>query len=62
MPQKFVQRREKYQRKAGKCDLKVLKTNDKWHGVTYPDDKAEVVACIREMIASGVYPDGLWKL
>ena len=48
--------------KAGKCDLKVLKTNDKWHGVTYPDDKAEVVACIREMIASGVYPDGLWKL
>ena len=46
---------------AGKCDLKVLKTTDKWHGVTYPEDKQEVVSCIQEMIAAGVYPDGLWK-
>lgn len=47
--------------KAGLCDLKVLTTTDKWHGVTYPEDKADVVACIREMIEKGIYPDGLWK-
>lgn len=46
---------------AGKCTLKVLKTTDKWHGVTYPDDKAEVVSCIRDMVTQGIYPDGLWK-
>lgn len=46
---------------AGKCDLRVLKTADKWHGVTYPEDKAEVVSCIRDMVEGGLYPDGLWK-
>lgn len=46
---------------AGKCDLKILKTDDEWHGVTYHEDKAEVVACIKKLIAEGVYPDGLWK-
>lgn len=47
-------------RKAGKCSVRVLKTQEKWHGVTYHEDKAEVVSCIRQMIADGVYPDGLW--
>ena len=46
---------------AGKCDLKVLKSTDEWHGVTYHEDKAEVVACIQKLVADGVYPDGLWK-
>lgn len=48
-------------RKAGLCDLKVLRTTDKWHGVTYQEDKPEVVACMKELIANGTYPDGLWK-
>ncbi len=45
----------------GKCDLKILKTIDQWHGVTYPEDKQEVVSCIKDMICQGIYPDGLWK-
>lgn len=48
-------------RAAGKCDLRVLRTGDQWHGVTYPADKAEVVAAIQKKIAAGVYPDGLWQ-
>ena len=48
-------------RQAGKCDLRVLKTADKWHGVTYQEDKAEVVACMKQLVAEGVYPDGLWN-
>lgn len=48
-------------RAAGKCDLKVLRTTDKWHGVTYPEDKEKVVSCMKQLIREGVYPDGLWK-
>ncbi len=48
-------------RAAGKCDLKVLKTPDKWHGITYHEDKEAVVASIKQLITDGVYPHGLWK-
>lgn len=45
----------------GLCDIKVLHTDAKWYGVTYPEDKPRVVREIEHMIASGIYPDGLWK-
>ena len=45
----------------GLCDIKVLRTNAKWYGVTYPEDKPRVVSEIAKMISSGEYPDGLWK-
>ena len=45
----------------GLCDIKVLRTNAKWYGVTYPEDKPHVVNEIEKMISSGEYPDGLWK-
>ncbi len=45
----------------GKARVKVLRSADKWYGVTYPEDKPAVVAAIREMTKAGLYPDGLWK-
>ena len=48
-------------RAAGKCDLKVLKTTDKWHGITYHEDKELVVSSIKQLVTDGVYPDGLWN-
>ena len=45
----------------GLCDIKLLHTDAKWYGVTYPDDKPKVVAAIEKMISEGKYPDGLWK-
>ena len=45
----------------GLCDIKLLHTDAKWYGVTYPDDKPRVVNEIEKMISSGKYPDGLWK-
>ncbi|MEE1357089.1 MAG: sugar phosphate nucleotidyltransferase [Clostridia bacterium] len=45
----------------GICDVKLLKTPDKWHGVTYIEDKPEVTASIKQLIQEGLYPDGLWK-
>ncbi|MBR6918220.1 MAG: nucleotidyltransferase [Clostridia bacterium] len=48
-------------RGRGYCDVKVIETSARWYGVTYHDDKPEVVAKINGLIESGVYPRGLWK-
>ena len=44
----------------GKAEVKVLPTTSKWFGVTYPEDKATVVASIKALSDSGVYPSPLW--
>ncbi len=45
---------------SGNMDLKVIDTPSKWFGVTYPEDKAEVVEKIHEMVSEGIYKDNLW--
>ena len=47
--------------KANKATVKVLKTNDKWYGMTYMEDKETVTNAISDMVAEGIYPDKLWK-
>lgn len=42
-----------------KISVKVLKSHDKWFGVTYKEDKEAVVNSIKELIASGIYPEML---
>ena len=44
----------------GKARAKVLRSADKWYGVTYAADKPQVVAALKAMAAEGKYPDGLW--
>lgn len=44
-----------------KADVKVLRSADKWYGVTYAADKPQVVAALAEMTRAGKYPDGLWE-
>ena len=44
----------------GKAKVKVLRSSDKWYGVTYAADKPQVVAALRAMAEEGKYPDGLW--
>ena len=41
---------------TGKAEVKVLTTPDKWHGITYREDKPELVAALAAMHASGFYP------
>ena len=41
--------------------MKVLRSSDKWYGVTYAADKPQVVAALKEKTAEGLYPDGLWN-
>lgn len=44
----------------GKINVKVLDTNEKWYGVTYKEDKEELVNAINKMIEEGKYPKNLW--
>jgi len=45
----------------GLVSVEVLRSRDKWYGVTYAADKPQVMAALRKMTESGLYPDGLWK-
>jgi hypothetical protein len=44
-----------------KAKVKVLKSNAKWFGVTYKEDKPLVIEKLAQLIKSGVYPVQLWK-
>ncbi len=45
---------------AGKADVTVLVSRDKWYGVTYKEDKPVVEKAIRDKIKDGDYPEKLW--
>lgn len=47
--------------KAGKADVKVLTSPDKWCGVTYQEDKEDVKNTLEAMKDKGMYPEKLWK-
>ena len=46
--------------KAGKATCKVLDTTAKWFGVTYSEDRPQVVMKINELVQKGVYPNKLF--
>jgi NDP-sugar pyrophosphorylase family protein len=45
-----------------RAKVKVLKTSEKWYGVTYPEDKENVVREIAKMIRDEKYPERLWGI
>ena len=45
----------------GKASVTVLPTHEKWYGVTYREDMAEVRAAIAALKQSGRYPMELWR-
>ena len=47
--------------KKNKISVKVLKTNDRWFGITYKEDKEMVVNSFKELIKRGVYCNNLFK-
>jgi UTP-glucose-1-phosphate uridylyltransferase len=46
--------------KTNKAEVHVLKTNDKWFGVTYKEDKEMVVRSFGDLVAKGIYPNKLY--
>ena len=47
--------------KDGTATVEVLDTASKWFGVTYPEDRPEVVAKLKALVDRGVYPAKLFQ-
>ena len=47
--------------REGKAEVTVLKSHDRWHGVTYKEDKPVVVEAIQALKDAGEYPQKLWE-
>ncbi|HSY73969.1 MAG TPA: sugar phosphate nucleotidyltransferase [Dongiaceae bacterium] len=45
---------------TGRAKVKVLRSSDSWFGVTYREDRPQVIESIRQLIAQGKYPEKLW--
>lgn len=44
-----------------KADVKVLRSEDRWYGITYKEDKEAVVSAVQKLKDTGVYPQNLWE-
>ena len=47
--------------KADLAEVTVLKSVDRWYGVTYKEDKETVVNAIKGLKEAGFYPEKLWE-
>ena len=45
---------------GGRLRCRALNTDESWFGLTYPEDKAGVMAELRRLHNVGVYPPKLW--
>lgn len=45
-----------------KAEVAVLKSEDRWYGVTYKEDKETVMKALADFKAQGVYPKQLWEV
>lgn len=44
-----------------KAQVSVLQSQEKWYGITYPEDRPSVVEAIATMTQQGIYPENLWE-
>ena len=47
--------------KRGEVRARMLQTPERWFGMTYAEDRAQVVAKVKELTAAGLYPEKLWN-
>ena len=47
--------------KEGLCKVRLVPTTSIWQGITYKEDKPNLVAGINKLIKEGKYPEKLWK-
>ncbi len=45
--------------KEGKATVRVLETSARWFGITYPEDKADVVENVKRLVDAGEYPSNV---
>ena len=44
-----------------RATVEVLKSRDKWYGITYKEDKPVIMAALQKMKEEGFYPEHLWE-
>ena len=47
--------------REGRAEIKMLKSEDSWFGITYREDKPFVQAALRKLVAEGACPEKLFK-
>jgi NDP-sugar pyrophosphorylase family protein len=47
--------------RSGRARVRVLRTSERWCGVTHPEDKVFVSKYLFELVSSGRYPECLWS-
>jgi UTP-glucose-1-phosphate uridylyltransferase len=47
--------------KSKTANVKVLRSNDHWFGITYKNDKPDVIEKINKLVKNGVYPSNLFE-
>ena len=47
--------------KKKEASVKVLNCKGKWFGVTYREDREQVVNQLKQLVSQGIYPNDLWK-
>ena len=47
--------------RENKGSVQVLKTHDRWYGMTYREDLPSVREALKELRESGLYPENLWR-
>ena len=45
----------------GRGRVRLLKTDERWYGMTYREDAEKVRGAIRAMKDEGIYPEKLWE-
>jgi NDP-sugar pyrophosphorylase family protein len=46
--------------KSQKATVRILPCNETWFGMTYKEDRLNVVKNIRNLVHAGIYPENLW--
>ncbi len=44
-----------------RAKVRVLRSKERWYGITYAEDKPVVKKAILDRIRQGLYPENLWK-
>ena len=47
--------------KNGMVKVDALKTTARWYGITYKEDKEQLVKSINDLVQDGMYPTNLWN-
>lgn len=45
---------------SNKASVKILKSKDRWFGVTYKEDKPVTIDRVHKLVKEGIYPGNLW--